>query len=494
MGNLEDSPLYRIMHPKSVAIWGASNNPMGMGSVLLTSLLAMSFDGPVYPIHPREREICGLTAYSRVTEVPGPVDLAIIVVPTDVVPEILEDCGRAGVKSAIVVSAGFAEMGEAGKELQERIVEIARQYGIRFVGPNCIGVTNPSAKLNTTFLQYEGPPGYIGMASQSGSFVTQMFAYLKEFGLGFSQAMSVGNEAQIDITDCIEYLGRCPETKVIGLYIEAIRRGREFVKIARETSRRKPIVAYYVGGSEAGKRAALSHTGALAGPDALYDGIFRQCGIVRAHSIEELFDFCCVLGTQPLPTGDRVALLTHSGGPGAAAADAAALSGLTLAEFSSETVERIRSIVPPTASIVNPVDLTFNRNPDDYTQTLPAILLEDPGVDSLFIYLLMPLHRVRRAILHRTKDPDNATALAGQFLNAQAGTVAKLAATWGKPVVGSSFGPRSEPFVNKLQEYGVPVLPSPERAVRAIAGLTRYALMRRALTRDNDTSVSSAAV
>jgi acyl-CoA synthetase (NDP forming) len=266
------------------------------------------------------------------------------------------------------------------------------------------------------------------------------------------------------------------------------------VKVARETSKIKPIVAYYVGGSEAGKRAALSHTGALAGPDALYEGIFRQCGIVRAQSIEELFDFCSVLGTQPLPEGDRIAVLTHSGGPGAAAADAAARSGLTLAEFSPETVGRIRPLVPITASIVNPVDLTFNRSPEDYTRTLPKILLEDPGVDSLFMYLLMPLHRVRKTILHMTKDPANAAVLADQFLGIQAEAVAKLASTWGKPVVGASFGPRSEPFVHKLQEDGVPVLPSPERAVKAIAALTRYALMRRALTQEDDTSLSSAAV
>jgi acetyl-CoA synthetase (ADP-forming) len=494
MNDFEDSPLYGIMHPKSVAIWGASNNPMGMGSVLLTSLLAMGFEGPIYPIHPREKEICGLTAYARVADVPGAVDLAVIVVPTDVVCEIFEDCGKAGVKGAVVVSAGFAEMGAAGKELQNRLVEISRRYDIPFVGPNCIGVTNPSAKLNTTFLQYEGPPGYIGMASQSGSFVTQMFSYLKDFSLGFSQALSVGNEAQIDITDCIDYLGKCPRTKVIGLYIEAIRRGKEFAEVARETSKKKPIVAYYVGGSEAGKRAALSHTGALAGPDALYSGIFRQCGIVRAQSIEELFDFCSVLGTQPLPEGDRIAVLTHSGGPGAAAADAAAHSGLTLAEFSSETVELIRTIVPTTASIANPVDLTFNRNPEDYTQTLPTILLEDPGVDSLFIYLLMPLHRVRKTILHMTKDPEKSMILADQFVGAQAKAVATLSSTSGKPVVGSCFGPRSEPFIHKLQEDGVPVLPSPERAVKAMAALTRYALMRRALTREDDATLSSAAV
>ncbi len=248
MDGFEQSPLYRIMHPASVAFWGASGNPMGMGSVQLSQMLALGFEGPVYPMHPREQEILGLKAYHHLKDVPGPVDLAILVLPTKVVPEILEECGKSGVTRAIIVSAGFGEKGSDGKELQNRIVEIARKYGIHFIGPNCIGVVNPYAKLNTTFFPYEATPGFIGMASQSGSFITQVFVHLEKFGLGFSQGFSVGNEAMTDITDCLEYLGQCPHTKVIALYIEGVRRGRDFFRVAREVSKRKPIVAYYIGG------------------------------------------------------------------------------------------------------------------------------------------------------------------------------------------------------------------------------------------------------
>jgi acetate---CoA ligase (ADP-forming) subunit alpha len=475
-----DSPLYRIMHPRSIAFWGASNDRMAMGTVQLGQILAMGFSGPVYPVHPREETVHGLKAYPRIKDVPGPVDLAVFVLPTRVVPEILEECGQAGVTSAVIVSAGFGEMGAEGKELQNRIVDIARAYGITFLGPNCIGVVNPRHKLNTTFYPYQARAGFIGMASQSGSFITQMFSYLDKFGLGFSQGMSVGNEAVLDIVDCVEYLGQCPDTTVISLYIEAIRRGRDFVRVAREVSKTKPIVAYYVGGSKGGSRAGLSHTGALAGPDPLYDGIFKQCGIIRAYSIEELFDFCYVLGTQPLPRGDGVAILTHSGGPGASAADSADRRGLKLVEFSPETVEALKPVVPHTASIANPVDLTFARNYSDYLETLPRILLGDDQVDALFIYCLMPHDRVIRSVVDgMISDPTEAASVAAEYIKSQAKVAAALSPAYGKPVVGGTFSTRSESFVRELQDRGMPCLPSPERAVIALAALARYARYRR---------------
>jgi acetate---CoA ligase (ADP-forming) subunit alpha len=478
MNNMESSPLYQMMHPKSVAFWGASSNPTGMGSVQLSHLLGSGFEGNVYPIHPREKEISGLKAYPHVKDVPGPVDLAIFVLPTAVVPEALGECGEAGVKRVIVVSAGFGEKGAEGKEAQQRLVQIARQYGMTFLGPNCIGVINAHWKLNTTFFPYDSPAGFIGMASQSGSFITQMFVHLEKFGLGYSQGFSVGNEAMIDITDCLEYLGNCPHTKVIALYIEGIRRGREFFRVAREVSRKKPIVAYYVGGSESGSRAALSHTGVLAGPDRLYDGMFKQAGIIRATSIEELFDFCTVLGTQPVPAGNRIAVLTHSGGPGAAAADTAERTGLKLAEFSRATVDAVTEIVPHTASVRNPVDLTFNRNPMDYTETIPRILLDDPHVDGLFIYVLMPFLRVAQSLEALGNAPEQADMMAREFVTANVRALQGLAAQYGKPVVGGSFCTRKELIIRMLQDAEFPVLPSPERAVKALAALVTYARMR----------------
>lgn len=479
MSAYENSALYRIMHPRSAAFWGASSNPMQMGSSLLLQMQAIGFRGPLYPIHPRDEVISGLTAYRRLADVPGPVDLAVLVLPTRLVPEIFEDLGEAGVKHAIVVSAGFAEMGHEGKQLQDDIVKIANRYGINFLGPNCIGVVNPRWPINTTFFGFEGRAGFVGMASQSGSFVTQMFGLLDRFDLGFSQALSVGNEACIDIADCIEYLGECPDTKVIGLYIEAIRRGPEFLKIARKVSRKKPIVAYYVGGTEAGSRAALSHTGALAGPDALYDGIFRQAGVIRASSIEQLFDFCWVLGSQPLPRGNRIAIQTHSGGPGASAADTASRCGLKLTDFGPDTLEALKEAVPHTASIGNPVDLTFSRHPEDYAERIPSILLKDPNAHGMFIYLLLTQERVLTTIAALTHDRATAEAIGEQFFESQSTALAGLSSKYGKPVVGGSFASRSEPFIQRLQAAGFPVLSSPERGVRALAALVKYAEWRR---------------
>jgi acetate---CoA ligase (ADP-forming) subunit alpha len=475
MKNFENNPLYKIMHPRSIAFWGASTNSMSMGSIQLANLLSMGFEGEVYPIHPKDKEINGLKAYSKISDVPGKTDLAILILPTGVVPGVLEECGLSGIKKAIIVSAGFSEKeGREGKLLQKELVDIAKRYGMTFVGPNCIGVINPSFKLNTTFFPYDAKPGFIGMASESGSFITQMFVHLAKFNLGFSQGFSLGNEAMVDLTDCIEYLAHCPATKVIALYIEGIRRGRRFVEVARRVSKIKPIVAFYVGGSKAGGRAGLSHTGAMAGPDHLYEGIFRQCGIIRAHSIEELFDFCYVLGSQPLPKGNRLGILTHSGGPGAAAADSAERSGLELSELTPSTAEALAPMVPNTASIKNPVDLTFAKNYSDYMATLPRILLKDENIDLLFIYCLMPHQRVISVILGSGMDTSQASEFAQQYIKNQSSITSSLASESGKPVVGGSFCDRTELFVRELQDYGMPVLPSPERAVSALGALYRY--------------------
>jgi acyl-CoA synthetase (NDP forming) len=255
--SIEESPLYPIANPKSIAFFGASNRISAMGTNLLASTLALGFEGAIYPVHPREERVQNLRAYKSVPDLPEVPDMAVLVLPTSIVPQMLEDCGKKGIKHAIVVSGGFREKGREGVELEEELVAIANKYGIRFLGPNCIGVANPHHKLNTTFLQHEGSAGYIGMASQSGSLVTQMFNYLSRYGLGFSTALSVGNEADIDIVDCMEYLGSCPNTKVIALYIEAIKRGRAFIEMARSIVPFKPIVALYVGGSNTGKQAGV---------------------------------------------------------------------------------------------------------------------------------------------------------------------------------------------------------------------------------------------
>ncbi len=267
--SLTQHRLYPLIAPKSVAVFGASNRYSAMGTVILHALLDFDFNGPVYPVHPKETEVMGLKAYQSVDQLPEVPDVALIVLPAKIVCEVMAACGEKGIRHAIIISGGFKEGGPEGVERQKELVAVAEKYGISIIGPNCIGVTNAYHRFNTTPHKYSGQPGFIGLASQSGSFVTQMFSYLNDMGMGFSSAFSVGNEANTDLVDCLEYLGQCPDTKVIALYVEGLRRGREFVTVARKIVPHKPIVALYVGGSETGRQAALSHTGAMSGPDAL---------------------------------------------------------------------------------------------------------------------------------------------------------------------------------------------------------------------------------
>ena len=476
--DIKDSPLYKIVNPKSVAFFGASNRFTSMGSNQLNSLISLGFEGTIYPVHPRESKVQGLDAYQSVLDLPEIPDVAVMVLPTGVVPEVLEECGQKGIKGAVIVSGGFKEVGPDGARLEERIVETANIYGMRFLGPNCLGVANPHHKYNTTFLPFVGRPGFIGMASQSGSFITQIFDYLAEFDLSFSTGISVGNEADIDIIEAMEYLAACPNTSVIALYIEAIRRGRAFMETARKIVPEKPIVALYVGGSEAGKRASYSHTGALAGPDKLYDGVFRQSGVIRASSITELFDFCWVLGTSEPPGGNRVIVQTHSGGPGATAADACSRAGLDLPTLSAQTLKALEPFVPHTGSLNNPVDLTFTKNPLEYFDNIPRILLEEPGADMLMVYFMAPEENIKRAMVSMGVAEEQIPAMRDKLFEDQARAMAALRKKYDKPVIGFSFHSRQNPLLQKLQAHQVPALPSPNRSARSMAALVEYARLR----------------
>jgi acyl-CoA synthetase (NDP forming) len=316
------------------------------------------------------------------------------------------------------------------------------------------------------------------MASQSGSFVTQMFGYLSDYGLGFSTAFSVGNEANIDLVDCMEYLGACPNTKVIALYIEGIRRGRAFVEMARSIVPKKPIVALYIGGSDAGRRAGLSHTGAMAGPDRLYEGIFRQSGIIRARSLMEMFDICWMLGSLPGIKGPRVVIQTHSGGPGAEAADACARAGLELPPLSPETVERLRPFVPRTGSISNPVDLTFTKNLLDYFSEIPKALLDEKNADILLFYFYAPSKRVERLITQMGVPPDKVKEEAAKMANNYSESIMRLIENHQKPFVGYTFQNVKNPLVRILIERGIPTFPGPQRAARAIQAAYEYTRFR----------------
>lgn len=484
MPNSAKKSLYQLMHPQYIAVIGASNNMLNMGTRILSNLISLGFQGEVFPVHPKLGQVLGLKAYKDVRRIPLVPDLAVIVVPTAIVSQVLQECGQKGIRQAIIISGGFREAGQEGRQRENELIAIAEQYGIRFLGPNCIGIINPGHRVNTTVFHYSAAmEGFIGMVSQSGSFVTQMFYHLEKFGLGFSQAFSVGNQANIDLVDCMEYLEGCERTRVIGLYIEGIQQPKKFVRIARAVSKRKPIVALYVGGTEAGGRAGWSHTGALAGSDAIHDGVFRQCGIVRAFSVEELFDFCWALGSQPLMKGNRVVVFTHSGGPGAVAADAADRVGLKLPPLSPQTREKLQQRLPHTGSLNNPIDTTYFRSLDDILLHIPKILLEDREVDGILMYFLFMADNFER-LLDKTDSPIFASlAEFEEFVMRLCRRLADATAAHAKPLLGSSFLMRSEKFIRELEDLGIAILPSPERSARAMGALYRYSRMREALLR-----------
>ena len=486
LNSIEQSPLYPIINPESVALYGASNNHTAIGTNWLVSMKALGFGGRIYPIHPKETRVLELPACRSVLDLPEVPDLAVMVLPTPIVPDILDECGRKGIKHAIVVSGGFGEAGGEGVAREKKLLEVAARYGMRFLGPNCIGMINSHHRLNISFLQYRALPGFIGMASQSGSLMAQMFEYLSRFGLGFSAGISVGNEADIDIVDAMEYLAVCPNTRVIGLYIESIRRGKAFIEMARAIVPQKPIVALYAGGSETGKRAAFSHTGALAGPDPLYDGVFHQSGVIRARSVEEFYDYCWVLGACPKPKSDRVIILTHSGGPGTVAADACGRAGLNLPPIPRETLEKLAPFVPHTASLNNPVDLTFIKNPLHYFSEIPQALMEGPNVDGLLIFFLVSAGTINRAMERSGTPRDQFDSQLGKFFEEACDTVAGLPVRKRKPFIGFSFRDGNDPFIKGLYDRGVPVLPSPERAAGAMAALVSYARLREKFLADAD--------
>ncbi len=469
------SPLYKIANPKSLVLFGASNNPSAMGSIQLESILDLGYRGKVYLVHPTDKVIMGLKAYPSVMDLPEVPDLGIIIVPTGVVAEVMKACGEKGIKHLIVVSAGFREMGEEGALKEKELLEIAKRYGIRFMGPNCIGVANPHSRLNTTFLKYKASPGAIGLASQSGSFVTQMFEYLDKLNMGFSTAFSVGNEADIDIVDCLEYLGSCPHTRVITLYIEGIRRGKEFLDVARSISHKRPIIAYYAGGSRTGMRAGQGHTGAMAGPDQIYDGVFKQAGIIRAKSITELFKMAWAFECLPLPKGNRVVVQTHSGGPGTAAADAVGRAGLDMPELSEGLMRELREYLPHTANLKNPVDMTFSRNLLAYFKEIPEVLLASQDADAVLSYAFLPMERLEAVLMQMgIKDPHQLETEAREAMDSQARFLRELVQRYEKPLVLFNYRGINEPIVASLIKNKLPVYEDPVLAASVLKAMVDY--------------------
>jgi acetyl coenzyme A synthetase (ADP forming)-like protein len=381
-------PFFR---PKAVAVVGASRNPGSIGYRLLDALVRGGFPGPVYPVNPKATEVRGLRAYPSVRDLPEPAHLALLAVPRNAVLGVVDDCAARGVRALVVLTAGFAEVGREGKELQQRLVDKVCDYGLRLIGPNCLGLlsTDPQARLNGTFVPVFPPPGRVAMSSDSGALGLAVLAAAAHLELGISSCVSVGNRADVSSNDLLEYWEGDDATAVILLYLESFGNPRRFARIARRVSRRKPVVAVKAGRTRAGCRAAGSHTAALAVRDVAVEALFHQTGIIRAETLEELFDLAAALGSQPLPSGRRVGIVTNGGGPAILCADACESAGLSLPELSEKVRSQLAAFLPATASLANPVDRIASATPEDYRRTIQT-LLGSAEVDALIAIHVSP--------------------------------------------------------------------------------------------------------
>ena len=470
---MTSNPLATILAPRSIAVLGAGNNPAKMGSVQLLNLLHSGFSGQVLPVHPREKIVCGLKAYADAADLPFAPDLVMMVIPPSAVPGAMEAFGRLGTRHGVIISAGFKETGQDGVALEQTLLAVAAEYGMRFLGPNCMGGINPYHPLNLTAGPIQGPPGHLGIVTQSGTYTAQVLAWMHQRGIRISKSISVGNEADIDLVDGLEYLGDDDQTRAVGLYIESLRRPDRFLEAARRISRRKPIVAQYVGGTEAGARSGASHTGALAGPDYICDGLFAQAGVIRVRTIEEVFRIGHTLAVQPPARGRRTAILTNSGGPGTAMATTLDQLDMAVPELSDKVRARLEDLLPGHASSRNPVDLTFHTDMTHLVEDFPRILLDADEIDGLIIHGIMDTGWADMA--HPLFEAQFGMSLEDfrAMLNVNVGPLIEMAKQSGKPVLVSSFFGREDQALCALHDAGIPSFDSPEKAAVAMACLYR---------------------
>jgi acetate---CoA ligase (ADP-forming) len=446
-----------FFRPSGVAIIGASSNPAKLSYGVVKNLKEHGYRGGIYPVNPRGGEILGLTVYPSILEVPDPLDLAVIMVPAPIVPIVLKECGERGLEAVIVITGGFREAGPKGKELEKQLRSIIETYGIRLIGPNCVGVMDAHLPLDTTFIADMPAPGAISFVSHSGAICGGTTDWARQVGVGYSRIASLGNQLDVDVTDGLTMMRDDRHTRVINIYAEGLPDGRRFVQEARAIYRSKPIVMLKAGVTSAGTRAVASHTGALAGSEEAYRAACHRAGTLVVDSLQEQNDVAMALAMQPLPSGDRVAILTNAGGPAALAADELARWGLSLAEISDETREALHRVVPDGAQLGNPVDMLGGPRAEMYSAA-GRILLEDAGVDILMSIFV----------------PQAITPITGVAQH-----VVQTAIAYDKPVIGCLVGGESIPEARRiLNTSGVPCYQDPNRAARALAGLCQYARLR----------------
>lgn len=447
----------KFLRPRGIAVIGASRERGGISGELFRNIIEAGFQGPVYPVNAKTDVVQSVVAYRSVLDCPGPVDLALIVVPAPAVLTVARECAQKGVSSLVVISAGFAEVGEAGARLQQELSDICREAGMRLIGPNCMGIinTDPKVSLNGQFAPYKPIEGKIGFLSQSGALGIAIIDYANRLGLGMSSFVSVGNKADISSNDLIQYWESDENTNLILLYLESFGNSRKFTRIARRVARKKPIIAVKGGRSAAGFRATQSHTGAVvASSDVTVDALFRQSGVLRLDTLEEMFDVAALLTTQPAPKGNRVAIITNAGGAGILAADACEDLGLQVPEFSPETQAALRSFLSPAAGVRNPVDMVASASAIDYARSIRAVA-NDPNVDALNVIFIPPMSL-------RPKEVADEILKAARELNRRLPIISTFMASHGSPEILSD------------QQCRIPSYPFPEAAARALAGAVQY--------------------
>lgn len=441
-----------LFNPTSIAVIGASSEEHKVGHYILKNIITQGYQGIVYPVNPKGGEILGRQAYPTLTDIPGAVDLAVIVTPAKTVVALAEECGKKGVKTLVVISAGFGEVGtEEGHTMETALVDMVKKYNINLVGPNCLGVIRPKIGMNASFAENLEGTGSVALLSQSGAMAVALLDAATAYHVGFSLVVSMGNKSALDECDFLEMVKDDPETKVIGMYLESIKNGKRFLQIAREVCRTKPIVLIKSGTSSRGQHAVSSHTGALAGSDAAIDAVCAQTGIRRAQTAERFMDMIQALSSQPPLLSQNIAVITNAGGPGILATDAAEREGLTLVSLEAENRDELKSKLPPAASAQNPVDVLGDAADDRYLTAINACA-RDPNIDGLVV-VLTP----------QVMTPEDA--------------VAKTIVTTMKsrplmPIATAFMGNKNVASAREtLQSHGIPNYPTPERAVAALAYL-----------------------
>lgn len=464
------SSLKSFFKPRGIAVIGATPTKGKLGNVVF-EVLKTRFKGKVYPVNPKYREISGIECHPTVKDIPEDVDMAVVVVPAPIVLEVVKHCVDKGVRGVVVISSGFSEIGPEGAERERKLIEIIKGTETRIIGPNCLGVYDAYTGVDTWFLPEDRmarpPKGYIAIISQSGALAAAMLDWAARMGVGIAKAVSIGNKADVDEADLMEYFVEDPDVKVIVIYLEGLRpgTGQKFVKIAREVIKKKPVIVLKAGKTEKGTKAVASHTGSLAGAYQIYASAFKQAGIIEASSVLDLFDMARAFATQPIPRGRRVAVVTDGGGMGVMATDALESLGLILPETPEDVRNRLRSKLVPFAALGNPIDVTGSVEDEHYVAAFEEVLKSDAFDMVMGIFLMQPP-------LLTEKLPDKIIEVFRKYRI--------------KPVVAVTFG-GSEltlKLIRKLEEYGVPVYEIPERAAKALWAMAYYSEIRKETSKD----------